>query len=141
MTKVILSKISIKSQKRIKTFGGDILKILKKREKSYQGFGAAYFSWVGYKKIKAWKFHKVMTMNLTVPFGNIKFVFYDHLSKKFRVEIIGEKNYSRITVPPKIWFGFQGISRSNNLLFNFSNIEHESKEVLRCALKDINYKW
>ena len=107
----LLKKIKVKPQKRFNAKGGDVLKILKKSDKSFKGLGEVYFSLIKYKSIKAWKYHKNMTMNLVVPQGRVKFVFYNHLNKKFLSKIIGEKKYSRITVPPKIWFGFQGLSK------------------------------
>ena len=58
MKKNLLKKIKIERQKRFKARGGDVLKVLKKRDKSFKGFGEVYFSWIKYKSIKAWKYHK-----------------------------------------------------------------------------------
>ena len=51
------NKIKLIKLKKIKTQKGDILKILDKKSKGYQGFSEVYFSWVKYKAINAWKFH------------------------------------------------------------------------------------
>ena len=59
-----------------------------------------------------------MTMNLIVPIGMVRFVFCDNENQKYREEYIGATNYSRLMVPPKIWFGFQGISDSDSLILN-----------------------
>ena len=61
----------------IPTPGGDILHALKRTEKSFTEFGEAYFSEIECMKIKAWKRHNKMTLNLIVPIGIIRFVVYD----------------------------------------------------------------
>ena len=99
--------IKVTPLKKISLTGGDVLHGMKSSDKGYQGFGEAYFSQVDHGAIKAWKLHKKMTMNIVVPIGEVRFVFFDD-SELFREEIIGFSNYSRLTVPPGIWFGFQG---------------------------------
>ena len=58
--------------------------------------------------VKAWKQHRRMTLNLVVPVGNVRFVFLADEGKAQREETIGVSNYVRLTVPPGVWFGFQG---------------------------------
>ena len=126
---------------RISTNGGDVLHVLKCNEDSYKGFGEAYFSIVEYNFIKAWKCHHSMVMNLTVPIGNVKFVFFEPKTNSFEVFKIGENNYSRLTIPSNIWFGFQGLSRGTNLILNISNIKHDEIEVSRKPLNEIKFDW
>ena len=136
-------KIPIKETplSRISTKGGDVLHVLKCNEDSYEGFGEAYFSSVEYNFIKAWKCHHSMVMNLTVPIGNVKFVFYEPDNSVFEIFKIGENNYSRLTIPSNIWFGFQGLSRGTNLILNVSNIKHDELEVSRKPLNKIKFDW
>ncbi len=115
--------------------------ILKKKELKKWNFKEAYFSKIKFNKIKAWKFHLKMTLNLVVPIGSVKFVFYSEKNKQFRTVKIGEKKYLRLTVPPKIWFGFKGIGRHESVILNLSNIEHNSKEILRLHKNKIKYNW
>ncbi len=136
-----LNKISTKNLKKIILNDGNVFHFLKNREKSFSKFGEAYFSFIKYKKIKAWKKHNKMTMNLAVPVGLVKFVFCEIKKNKFRQIIIGESNYKRITVPPKVWFGFQGLSKKESLIINFANIEHSDSEVEKLNLGEIKYKW
>ena len=103
--------------------------ILKKKETKKWNFREAYFSKVKFGKIKAWKFHLKMTLNLVVPSGKVKFVFYSEKEERFRVIIIGEKRYSRLTVPPKIWVGFKGISKPESIILNITNVKHNKKEI------------
>ena len=84
---------------------------------------------------------KYMTSNLTVPYGKVKFVFYLPKRKKFKVVDIGEKKYLRITVPPRIWFGFKGMSRHESIILNLTNMQHNPKEVLKCNKNKIKFNW
>jgi len=129
---------------RIETSGGNVMHAMKNTDVGFAGFGEAYFSWIQSGSTKAWKQHTKMTMNLIVPIGSIKFVFCTidaRGSKEFRTEIIGDCNYSRLTVPPGVWFGFQGLNISPSLVLNLASIPHDSNEVLRLELSDIDYEW
>jgi dTDP-4-dehydrorhamnose 3,5-epimerase len=47
----------------------------------------------------------------------------------------------RITVPPGIWFGFQGLSQPQSLVLNIANIEHNPSEVENADLKAFKFDW
>jgi dTDP-4-dehydrorhamnose 3,5-epimerase len=129
----------------IPTPGGDILHALKRTEKSFTEFGEAYFSEIECMKIKAWKRHKLMTLNIIVPIGKIKFVLFDsrlsHNETKFYEIIISRDNYLRLTIPPMIWVGFQGLSQETSLLLNVANITHNPDEIDREEINKFKYNW
>ena len=130
--------------RRVDTIGGDVLHGIKQSDPGYAGFGEAYFSWVSVDAVKAWKRHTQMTMNVVVPVGKVRFVFQRVNSEdveELRVEEIGEDRYVRLTVPPGIWFGFQGLGTPQSLVMNIASIPHDPNEVERMLLSDINYKW
>ena len=77
MGKNILNKIKIKKLKKIKVLEGNIMHVLKKDELKNWSFKEAYFSKIKFNKVKAWKYHKKMTLNLVVPSGKVKFIFYN----------------------------------------------------------------
>ena len=137
----LLDQIQMTQLKRIPTPGGDVLHALKSTEDVFHGFGEAYFSFVEPGVIKAWKEHLRMTMNLVVPVGLVRFVFHDSSTVSFREEIIGESNYQRLTVPPKIWFGFQGVVTTPSLLLNLACISHDPAEVRRKTLAEVPFNW
>ena len=141
MGKKLLNKIKVKPLKIISLPAGNIMRALIKKDLKNGIFGEAYFSKIKFGKIKAWKYHLKMTLNLVVPRGHVKFVFYSSRDKKFRVVKIGEKKYFRLTVPPKIWFGFKGIAKPESIILNITNIRHNSKEILRCKKNKINFNW
>ncbi len=137
-----MKKIEITPLKKISVNGGDVFHGLKNSEPSFNGFGEIYYSWIEFNVIKAWKKHTKMTMNLIVPLGKVKFVFYDELNyPSYFEETIGVKNYSRITVPPGIWFGFIGKEKSKSLITNIANIEHSDNEVVKKNINELNYNW
>ena len=139
-----LADILVTLLRRIENTGGGVLHGMKQSDTGYTGFGEAYFSWVSAGAIKAWKRHTQMTMNVVVPVGQVRFVFRcvnaDGI-EEFRIEEIGVDRYARLTVPPGIWFGFQGLHTPQSLLLNIANIPHDPNEVERLALTDINYDW
>ena len=137
----LLDQIRVTPLQQISTLGGDVWHALKSSEESFKGFGEVYFSWVEAESIKAWKQHLRMTMNLVVPIGTVRFVFCDLLRHSFREEEIGASNYARITVPPKIWFGFQGLSAKPSLVLNVANLPHDPAEVERKMKQEIHFKW
>lgn len=136
-----LDSILITPLSRIATSGGDVLHAMKQSDTGFAGFGEAYFSWVSAGVIKAWKRHMRMTMNVVVPIGQVRFVFRSEGADVFRHEEIGVSRYARITVPPGIWFGFQGLAEPQSLVLNIASIPHDPNEVERLALSDINFDW
>ncbi len=128
----------------IDTPGGNVMHAMKKTSDGYMGFGEAYFSQVDKGAIKAWKRHKEMTLNLVVPVGEIRFVLFDDRemsNMQFQEFIISKNNYCRLTLPPMVWMGFQGLSSDGSMLLNIANIEHDPGEVDRLQINDINFDW
>ena len=126
--------------------GGDVLHVIKQDDAGYSGFGEAYFSAVDAGAIKAWKRHREMTMNLIVPVGSIRFVIYDDRASKssnkiFQQVVLSREKYFRLTVPPMVWMGFQGLGLEENMLLNISNTQHSPNEVDRLMIKDIKFDW
>ena len=135
---VIISALDL-----IDTPGGMVMHAMKDTSIGFAGFGEAYFSQVHNGSIKAWKRHKEMTLNIVVPIGKIKFVLFDDRDglKQFQEVIISRSNYSRLTIPPMVWLGFQGLSDDVSTLLNIANIEHNPKEIDRLKIDKIIYDW
>tara|TARA_B100000953_G_C17913222_1_gene388274 strand:+ start:141 stop:569 length:429 start_codon:yes stop_codon:yes gene_type:complete len=128
----------------IETFGGNVMHAMKKTDLGYADFGEAYFSEIEKNKVKAWKRHKDMTLNLIVPLGKIKFVMFDdrkESNNRFQEVIIFKENYCRLTVPPMIWVGFKGLSSYKSILLNIASIPHNPKEVDRKEIDKIEFDW
>ena len=59
----------------------------------------------------------------------------------FRTIEAGINRYSRLTIPPRIWFGFKGLGKPESIIINLANIQHDPKEVLRCEKNRIKFNW
>lgn len=142
MSLATLDDIIVTSLDRINVEGGDVLHVMKKSSLGFKDYGEAYFSIIQRNKIKAWKMHKLMTLNLVVPIGDVRIVFVSNdKENKYRVEDIGESRYVRLTVPPGIWFGFKGKSSTNSMILNIADIEHDKSEVLKKPMSAFSYDW
>ena len=138
----MIDGVIIMPLKQIPDDRGKVMRMIRNDSKNFTKFGEVYFSRVEQDAIKAWKCHQYMTLNLVVPVGEVSFVF--HLTNKknyFRTENIGEERYVRLTVPPGIWFGFQGIASERSLLTNLSDMAHDPDEVIRKKTSEIIYNW
>ncbi len=132
---------SVFSLKQINQLEGTVKHGLKASDKSFDGFGEAYFSSVNFQMTKGWKLHYKMTLNLLVPVGEIRFIVHDGSTSSnqglIRPDIdivLGPTNYSRLTVPPNYWVAFQGVGRAQNILLNIANIEHDINEAINKPL-------
>jgi dTDP-4-dehydrorhamnose 3,5-epimerase len=139
MNKLIITPLDI-----IETDKGDVMHAMKNYDPGFSGFGEAYFSVVNNNAIKAWKRHHEMTLNLVVPVGKIKFVLFDdrdESNNNFQEIIISRDNYCRLTVPPMIWIGFQGMDNNDSVLLNIADINHNPSEVDKKGINEINFDW
>lgn len=126
---------------KFKSDKGDVKHGIKSSDKSFMGFGEAYFSSVRHDVTKGWKLHKNMTLNLIVPHGEINFIVHDGKNNKSLIDplinvTIGDNNYLRLTVPPGFWVAFKGVGKGSNLLLNIASIEHNPDESEN---RDLNF--
>ena len=143
---IMIEGVIVSPLKIIDVEGGDVLHAMKSFDNGYKGFGEAYFSTIKNGIIKGWKRHKDMTLNLIVPKGNVRFVLFDFrddsITKGQFFEVsLSLENYNRLTVPPMIWMGFQGLEEGFSLLLNISNIPHSKSEVEHKELDEIYFDW
>ena len=135
-----LDNIQLNKINQISLEEGDIRKILNKSDESFVGFGEIYTSLVLSNSIKAWKFHKKMTLNLFILFGKIKFVFFDG-KKDFKEIILSSDDLVRITVPPKIWYGFKGMNFDYSMILSFTDLVFDETEIERKDINTIKFDW
>ena len=127
---------------------GVILHMLRVDDKNYKKFGEIYFSTVNPNKIKAWHFHKLMTLNYAVVHGSIKLVLYDDRDESktkgtIQEIILSNENHYLVSIPPKIWNGFCSANNEEAILANCSDIPHDKEEIVRLPFDDpkFPYKW
>lgn len=125
---------------------GSVFHFIKNSDSGFKNFGEVYFSSVKKDKIKAWKLHKKMTLNLVVPVGRVLFHFIDGRVdsmdfNKLQTIVLSQNPYFRVTVPPMFWFGFKGLSSGLNLISNQADVEHDPNEVIRKPLNAFEVDW
>ena len=133
--KRLLGGVVLTPQKRILDAKGDIYHAIKSTDDSFTGFGEAYFSGVKFGAIKGWKQHSLMTLNLVVPVGEIRFHMRSSDGIEYDSVDLGRKNYQRLTVPPGVWLAFEGLDLPDNLLLNIASIPHDPLEALVVPLE------
>lgn len=118
---------------------GAVLHMLRADAPEFTHFGECYFSEVIPGAIKAWKRHGLQTQNLAVPVGRVRIVVYDaRPSSRTRghceaIEMGRPDAYLRLRIPPRLWYGFIGISMSAALVANCADAPHDPKEAETCA--------
>ncbi|MEK6624328.1 MAG: dTDP-4-dehydrorhamnose 3,5-epimerase family protein [Bdellovibrionota bacterium] len=146
MESKLIDGVELIPLKHIENQLGDLFLALKASEKSFSSFGEAYFSTVKTGKIKGWKKHRKMILNLVVPIGKIRFVLFDDRAKsptyhRFNEFTLSRANYARLTVPPGVWMAFQGTSNNENILLNLASIEHDPGESENKEIEEIPFNW
>lgn len=127
---------------------GAVMHMLRADAPHFQSFGEIYFSLVNPKVVKAWKRHHRMTLNLAVVVGSIKLAIYDDRpdspTRGATQEIIfGPENYTLVTVPPGVWYGFSCHGDSPALMANCATTPHDPTESdsLPANSESIPYRW
>ena len=144
----MIEGVKITSLKRIDDERGSVLTMLRSDFSVFKSFGEIYFSKIYHNAIKAWHFHKLMTLNYVTVHGSIKLVLYDDRegsSTKGKVQeiMLSNKNPYLVSIPPKIWNGFCSANNEDAILANCSDIPHDKDEIVRLPFDDpkFPYKW
>lgn len=132
----MLQGVNIKKLKIIADKRGAIMHMLRNDDPEFRQFGEIYFSLIYPGVVKGWNMHKKMTLNYAVIQGAIKLVLYDDRKKSKTegklVEILtGIDNYSLITIPPLIWYGFKTVGKKLAIIANCATIPHDPDEIIR----------
>jgi dTDP-4-dehydrorhamnose 3,5-epimerase len=120
---------------------GSVLHALRADADGFAGFGEAYFSTVARAAVKGWKKHARMVCNLVVPVGAVRFVIHDDRAGSATRGataqlLLSRDEYRRLTLPPGLWFAFQGVGEGLNLILNVASIPHDPAEVISLPVGD-----
>jgi dTDP-4-dehydrorhamnose 3,5-epimerase len=148
MGSTIITGVEFMALPPIITTGGSVMHSIKELDRNLPTFGECYFSTADANSPKAWKKHSKMICNLFVPYGKVKFVFFDDRTDSADFEqikefIISRENYGRLIIHPGIWFGFAGLGDTESIILNVANIRHDPTESIRLEpdTKEIPYIW
>jgi len=144
----MIKGVIIRPLKKIPDERGAIYPMLRCDDPDFKKFGEIYFSKIYPGVVKGWHYHKKMELNYAVVAGNIKLVLYDGRpgsATKGEVQeiFIGDDNYSRVSVPAKVWNGFKCAGKTPAIVANCATLAHDPGEILRVDPfnNDIPYDW
>ena len=137
-----LEQVRLVSLPPIPSAGGEVLRALRCTDDEFVGFGEAYFSVVRRGAVKAWKQHQRMTLNLVVPYGRVRFVFYaPDAGSEFLVHEIGEGNYGRPRYLQGSGSGFRASATHTAIVLNVADLVHDPDECLTKKRDAIPFEW
>ena len=142
----MIDGVTLTPTKIIKNPNGNIYHVLKKSDAGYLGFGEAYISTIEVGKIKGWKKHYNMTMNVVIPFGRVCIVVFDDrplspTCNSFFETVLSPDNYSRLTIPAGLWSAFLGVGVENSMILNISDCIHNNSASESLEFSEIPYIW
>ena len=137
-TVIPIKGVKLKNLRIIPHPKGDILQVAKASEVNMTQFKEIYITIIKHNEIKGWKLHKRMMCNFVVPMGEVKFVLTKDKKSFFEI-ILSRKNYKLLSVPPGIWFAFQGLGEGENFVINLATLEHDPEESISIELNEIDY--
>ena len=114
---------------------GAVMHMLRADAPHFRAFGEIYFSMINSKRIKGWKRHHEMTLNLASPHGRVELVVYDDRpnSPSFgaldRIVLGPDDRYALVTVPPMLWSGLRNIGKNEAIIANCATIPHRPTEA------------
>jgi dTDP-4-dehydrorhamnose 3,5-epimerase len=129
---------------------GRTMHMLRNDDAHFIGFGEVYFAGVHQGKVKGWYRHRLKTLNYAVPVGRVRVVIYDDRDGspshgQLDEHILGEEpdRYGLLTIPPLLWYGFQGLAPGTSLVANCSDLPNDPAESDRKPLDspEVPYKW
>ena len=144
----MIEGVRITPLKQIPDERGKIMHMLRCDDPDFDQFGEIYFSMVYPGIVKGWHKHQVMTLNYAVVVGQIKLGLFDErkgspTEGKVQELVLGNENYSLVTVPPGVWNGFQGLGGTPSIVANCATHPHSPDEISRIDpfKNHIPYKW
>lgn len=128
---------------------GAVLHVLRSDAPEFVAFGECYCSEVVPGAVKAWKRHRTQTQNLAVPRGRIRLVLFDDREgartrgQRQVIELGRPDAYSRVQIPPGLWYGFACLGGEPALLVNCPDQPHDPGDIETRRQDDalIPYRW
>lgn len=134
--------ITVTPLRRIAGEKGEVRHAIKSTDPGFAGFGEAYVTEVYYGVTKGWKRHRLMTLNLVVLQGTIRFIVHDGVTPEIvDLSVEGDAPYGRLTVPPGLWMAFHGRGRGSNLLLNVASILHDPTEADNVGIETFSFSF
>jgi dTDP-4-dehydrorhamnose 3,5-epimerase len=127
---------------------GTVMRMVRRTDRHFQGFGEIYFSSVLPGVVKAWKKHRSLVAIYACMSGRVRMVLYDarpdsHSFGEVREVDMGPEDYLVLVVPPGIWNGFMGLGDRESVVANCASEPYDPAEFERLEpdTPSIPYRW
>lgn len=130
---------------------GSVRHMLRRNDKHFIRFGEIYFSSVNAGAVKAWHYHKIMTLNYACIAGQVVVGLMDlrYPSPTYQEQEVyvldTRDSYKLLTIPPNVWNGFRipvGSPYQEAIVANCATFPHDPKEIIRGSPdKFKNFDW
>lgn len=137
----LIDAVELTPLKIIELASGNVMQSIRRDSAGFRDFGEAYFSLLAAGATKAWRRHRRMTLNLTVPVGHVAVAVVDEASRAARRYDLGPRNYCRLTVPPGLWTGFRSLANEQCVVLNVADILHDPSEVDKAGEGAFPFDW
>lgn len=127
-----MNKIQVFDLKQISVPNGDLYHGLKCTDSGYHGFGEAYITHILPGKMKGWKKHNRVTLNLIVIRGEVRFFIKNDSSPEtqaIKITLSPSDNYKRLVIPPGYWVAFQGLGHDESIILDIIDEPHDPSEA------------
>jgi len=137
----VIEGVLVTPLRRITDERGSVMHMLRSDAPHFQGFGEIYFSSVKPGVIKGWHRHSRAVINYAVPVGQIRLVIFDQRPESSTAGqvtelVLGGDHYALVTIPPGLWYAFQGLSDHEALIANCASCPHTPGEAEKCSPDD-----
>ncbi|MBW2558216.1 MAG: dTDP-4-dehydrorhamnose 3,5-epimerase family protein [Deltaproteobacteria bacterium] len=129
----MIEGVKIKKLKVIPDERGRLMKILRRDDEMFEGFGQAYMTTAYPGVVKGWHYHKKQYDNMAVINGTMKIVLCDGRKdsptyREVNVFFAGEHNPILVHIPPYVYHGFKCVSQEETIVVNTLTETYEYEE-------------
>lgn len=129
---------------------GNIRHMMRVDDPNFEDFGEIYFSTIKKNVVKAWHYHKEMTLNYACIYGQVVVALLDlrYTSPTYEQQAVfvldSENSYSLLKIPPRVWNGFRipiGSKYEFSIVANCSTLPHDPGEIIRNRPDRFEFDW
>ena len=135
--------VRVRPLRRLPDERGTIHHILSSADPDFVRFGEVYASTVVHQAVKGWHKHEEMTLNYACLHGRVKCVLlFETNGRTSIMEVfLGPDSPLLLTIPPRIWNGFKGLSAPDAIIVNVCTHAHDPGRTTRLPPDAFPYDW
>ena len=135
-----MKKIHLEEYRRIQNPKGNIYKFMETCKFPKHLKGEIYMSQIKFNEIKAWRRHKLYEAIFIVVSGIVQLKCMNKEKNLIFKEELSLDSRNLVRLDPYIWYGFKGLSKSENSILVIINGSHNETEIERLNNEDFEEK-